>query len=127
MPRAEMRFEQTTGAIHVPLSPGYQNLKAEGFHVEAFWSHVKNAIELAKVNGLIKVPHDDSETLARLLREYFEHNSVYEMLEDKTLSLTLVLYQRIERLAMKREITIVKGTRFMRPETLWSLMIKDKD
>lgn len=125
MPRAELKYEQIPGAIHIPLSPGYQNLKAEGFHVEAFWSHVKGSIEVAKVNDLIDIPQGDSETLARLLRGYFEENGVYEMLEDKTLSLTLHLYQRTKKFAVETQVPIA-GVRSMRPKPQWSLLIKEK-
>jgi hypothetical protein len=124
MSRAEMKFEQAVGSVRIPISKGYQNLMIEGFAVTAFWSHVTGAIEVAKINELIDIPQGDSETLARVIRAYFEANDVYSILENVTLEVTLVLYLQTKEFAME-DHTVVAGSRSMRPKPQWSLTIKE--
>lgn len=117
------KIAQIPGAVHVPLSETYHVL-APRFTVSTFWYHLRNAIDVCRINGHVTIPGDDVETFTTILRLYFEHNGVYAVLDDEAKDVSLIIHSHSTKYKMV-ETGPVAGGYTMQPITPWLLSIRD--
>lgn len=119
----ELEVKKVATGIEISISKSYRVLGA-AFTITTFWYHVKRAIDLARVNKSIQVPGDDVETFVAVMRTYFESNRVYELLDDETKEVILVVHSHTTRYTLDK-IMRESGDFTLRPFAPWSLTIKD--
>jgi len=119
-----IKFEKVPGGIKVPLSEAFREI-VKGYTTSTFWYHLRGVVDVARADNNFYIPGDDVETFVTVMRIYFEHNGVQELLEDETKQVDLMIYSHTTKYHLDKTVNVA-GFYSLCPMSPWSLIVSDK-